>query len=58
MNTFQKRTAIRIAAVSILLASLASPVAWLVARENAEEGIVSLATEESGRLLHQFDAID
>jgi HD-GYP domain-containing protein (c-di-GMP phosphodiesterase class II) len=58
MNTFQKRTAIRIAAVSILLASLASPVAWLVARENAEEGIVSLATEESGRLLHQYDAID
>ena len=58
MNTFQKRTAIRIAAVSILLASLASPVAWLVARENAEEGIVSLAIEESGRLLHHYDAIN
>lgn len=58
MNTFQKRTAIRIAAVSILLASLASPVAWFVARESAEESIVSLAIEESGRLLHHFDAID
>ena len=58
MNTFQKRTAIRIAAVSILLASLASPVAWLVARENAEEGIVSLAIEESGRMLHQHNAIN
>jgi HD-GYP domain-containing protein (c-di-GMP phosphodiesterase class II) len=57
MNTFQKRTAIRIAAVSILLASLASPVAWLVARENAEEGIVSLAIEESGRMLHHHNAV-
>lgn len=58
MNTFQKRTAIRIAAVSVLLASLASPMAWFVARENAEESIVSLAIEESGRLLHHFDAIN
>jgi HD-GYP domain-containing protein (c-di-GMP phosphodiesterase class II) len=58
MNTFQRRTAIRIAAVSITLASLASPIAWYVARENAEEGIVSLAIEESGRLLHHFNAID
>ena len=58
MNTFQRRTAIRVAAVSITLASLAIPIAWYVARENAEEGIVSLAIEESGRLLHHFNAID
>lgn len=58
MNPFQKRTAIRIAAVSILLASLASPVSWFVARENAEESVVSLAIEESGRMLRQHDAID
>ncbi len=58
MNPFQKRAAIRIAAVSILLASLASPVAWFVAREKAEESIVSLASEESGRLLHHYNAID
>ncbi len=58
MNTFQKRSAIRIAAVSILLASLASPVAWFVARESAEQSIVSLAIEESGRLLHHYNAID
>jgi HD-GYP domain-containing protein (c-di-GMP phosphodiesterase class II) len=58
MNTFQKRTAIRIAAVSMLLASLASPIAWFVARESAEESIVSLATEESGRVLHNHNAID
>ena len=58
MNPFQKRTAIRIAAVSVVLASIASPGAWFVARERAEESIVSLASEESGRLLHHYDAID
>jgi len=58
MNIFQKRTAIQIASVSILLASFASPVAWFVERERSEEGIVSLAIEESGRLLHHYDAID
>lgn len=58
MNPFQKRTAIRISAVSLLLASIASPVAWFVARESAEESIVSLATEESGRLLHHYDSIN
>lgn len=58
MNNFQKRTAIRIAAVSLLLASIASPVAWLVTRESAEESVVSLAIEESGRLLHHYDAIN
>lgn len=58
MNAFQKRTAIRIAAVSLLLASVVSPFAWFVSRESAEESVVSLAIEESGRLLHHFDAID
>lgn len=58
MNPFRKRAAIRIAAVSILLASVASPAAWFVAREKAEESVVSLAIEESGRLLHLYDAIN
>jgi HD-GYP domain-containing protein (c-di-GMP phosphodiesterase class II) len=58
MNAFQKQTALRIAAVSVLLATVASSIAWFVSRENAEEGIVLLATEESGRLLHHYDAID
>jgi HD-GYP domain-containing protein (c-di-GMP phosphodiesterase class II) len=58
MNPFQKRAALRIAAVSMLLAFVASPMAWFVAREQAEEGIVALAIEESGRLLHHYDAID
>jgi HD-GYP domain-containing protein (c-di-GMP phosphodiesterase class II) len=58
MNLFQKRTAIRIAAVSILLATIASPASWYVAREAEEEGIVSLAIEESRRLLRHYHAID
>lgn len=58
MNPFQKRTAVRIAAISILMAAIASPVAWFVARENAAESIVSLAMEESDGLLRHFDAIN
>ncbi|WP_018608026.1 hypothetical protein [Uliginosibacterium gangwonense] len=58
MNSFRYRTALRIAGVSLLLAGVASPAAWFVAREQAEEGIVSLANEESGRLLHLHQAID
>lgn len=56
MNHFQKRTAIRIAAVSIVLASIASPVSWFVARERSEESIVSLAIEECRGLIHQNHA--
>ena len=58
MNTFQKRTAIRIAAVSVILALIASPVSWLVARERAEESIVSIAIEETRRLLDHYSAIN
>jgi HD-GYP domain-containing protein (c-di-GMP phosphodiesterase class II) len=58
MNNFQKKTALRIGAVSLLLASLVSPLAWYFTRERAEEAVVSLAIEESGRLLHRYDAID
>lgn len=55
MNTFNRRTAVRIAIVSVLLAAVTSPVAWFVAHRNAEEATVSLAIEESGRLLRRFD---
>lgn len=57
MNSFNKRTAVRIAIVSMLLAAVASPLAWVVAHKTAEEDTVSLAMEESGRLLHHFGAI-
>jgi HD-GYP domain-containing protein (c-di-GMP phosphodiesterase class II) len=57
VNSFNKRTAVRISAVSLLLAVVASPIAWFVARENAEQSTVSLAMEESRRLLRHFDAI-
>lgn len=56
MNQFQKVIAFRIAAVSFLLAFIASPAAWWVAREKSEQGIVSLAIEESRRLINYFHA--
>lgn len=58
MNPFEKRAAIRIAAVSIVLASIASPVSWFIARERAEESIVALATEESRQLIEHVNATD
>ncbi|MBK7648857.1 MAG: HD domain-containing protein [Betaproteobacteria bacterium] len=57
MNAFNKRTARRIGAVSLLLALLASPISWFVVRENVEQSTVSLAIEESQRLLGHFGAI-
>ena len=58
MNPFQRRAAWRIAAVSLGLAAVASSVGGLVALERAEETVVSLAMEESRRLLHHHDALD
>lgn len=58
MNPFRKRTALRIAAVSLLLAALASPLAWWIVRHNAEQAILSLAWEESGRLLQRYGSFD
>ncbi len=57
MNAFQKRAALGIASVSVVLAAIASPIAWYLARESAEQGIVSLATEESARILNHYDAV-
>ena len=57
MISFQRRVALQIAAVSAILASVASPLAWYVSRENAEESIESFAIEESHRVLVHHDAI-
>ncbi|MDP2768485.1 MAG: HD-GYP domain-containing protein [Giesbergeria sp.] len=51
MNTFQRKTAGRIAAVTLLMAACASPLAWMVSRENAEQEVVAFAQEESRRVL-------
>jgi class 3 adenylate cyclase len=58
IHSFQKLVAVRIALVSLLLASIAAPLAWWVAREKAEETIISLATEESRRAIDQHHAND
>jgi HD-GYP domain-containing protein (c-di-GMP phosphodiesterase class II) len=57
-KSFRQRAALRIGAVSVLLALLASPLSWYVARERAEESVIALAIEETGRLLHHHDALD
>ena len=51
MQTFQRKTAGRIAAVTLVMAACASPLAWLVSRENAEQEVVAFAQEESRRVL-------
>ncbi|MEI8158357.1 MAG: adenylate/guanylate cyclase domain-containing protein [Burkholderiales bacterium] len=56
MNPFQKLVAIRIAAVSVLLAVVASPAAWFVAREKSEDSIIALAMEESHRVIDHYHA--
>jgi HD-GYP domain-containing protein (c-di-GMP phosphodiesterase class II) len=56
MNAFNKRAAVRIAVVTTILAAVASPAAWLVAHEKAEADTVSMAIEESRRLLRHIDA--
>lgn len=43
--------AVRIAMVSVVMAAVASPVAWYIARENAEEQLVAFAGEESRRVI-------
>lgn len=58
MNSFRKRTISLIGVVSILLASVAGPASWFVARERAERTIVDLSIEESHRLIHHNHAIN
>jgi hypothetical protein len=52
MISFKRRLALGIGSVSVLLACLSIPPVWWLARENAEGSIVSMAVEESRRLLH------
>jgi HD-GYP domain-containing protein (c-di-GMP phosphodiesterase class II) len=58
MNTFSRTAARRIALVSALLACVTSPLSYWIEKESAEEDTVALAIEESGRLLHRFDAVE
>ncbi|MCF8211918.1 MAG: hypothetical protein K9K38_21310 [Rhodoferax sp.] len=58
MHPFHQRVALRIAAVSLSLAAVASPTAWFVERERSEDSIVALASEESHRIMDHYHAID
>lgn len=52
MMSFKRQIAFGIGSVSVVLAGLSVPPVWWLARENAEGSIVSMALEESRRLLH------
>ncbi|UGA38954.1 hypothetical protein JOS77_04525 [Chromobacterium haemolyticum] len=56
MGYFERRAVLRIGLVSLILALISAPVAWLVASESAENEIVLLAMEESKRFLLHFDS--
>lgn len=56
MNTFNRRAAYRIAAVSLVLAIATAPLAWFLSREFAEESMVLLAMEESRHILADRDS--
>jgi HD-GYP domain-containing protein (c-di-GMP phosphodiesterase class II) len=51
MISFNRKVALGMGALSVLLACLAGTAAWLIARENGEDTVVSIAEEESRRLL-------
>jgi HD-GYP domain-containing protein (c-di-GMP phosphodiesterase class II) len=51
MIPFNRKAALIIGTVSVVLACLAGLAAWLISRENAEDTLVSIAVEESSRLL-------
>lgn len=57
MDNSNKKTAIRIALVTLLLVMVTSPLGWYIAREKAEQSAVSLAMEESRRLIEHAHAL-
>ncbi|WP_119964044.1 HD domain-containing phosphohydrolase [Simplicispira lacusdiani] len=57
MNQMKRKAAARIALVTLAMAALASPLAWYVSRENAEEEVVALAQEEARRVLRREQAL-
>jgi len=58
VNSFRKRAAIRIAIVSVALAALSSPISWYVSLENAKKSTVSLAMDETRRMMRHHDALN
>ena len=53
MNPMKRKAAARIGMVTLTMAVLASPMAWYVSRENAEEEVVAFAQEEVRRVLQR-----
>ncbi|OGB46390.1 MAG: metal-dependent phosphohydrolase [Burkholderiales bacterium RIFCSPLOWO2_12_FULL_65_40] len=57
MNPMKRKAALRIAMVTLTMAALASPLAWYVSRQNAEEAVVAFAKEEVRRVVEHAQAL-
>ena len=58
MKSFRRVAFYRIAAVTVTLSALATPLAWYVSRENAEQQVVEFAQEDARRVLWHAQATD
>ncbi|ABM04703.1 metal dependent phosphohydrolase [Psychromonas ingrahamii 37] len=58
MTNFKQKAAIRIGCASLILAIISSVFAWYISKENFEKSIISLAYEESHRLIMHHKSID
>jgi hypothetical protein len=47
MTSFRRLAFFRIATVTVTLSALATPLAWYVSRENAEQQVVEFAQEDA-----------
>lgn len=58
MKPFKRLAFFRIATVTVTLSALATPVAWYVSREAAEQQVVEFAQEDARRVLAHAQALD
>lgn len=55
VDPFNRRAAQRITLVSLCLATMVTPVAWVVARDKAESQLANMAMDSSRRFLRHYD---
>ena len=58
MTNFKKKAAIRIGSASLILAMVSSIFAWYISKESFEKSLISLAYEESHRLIIHHQDIE
>ncbi len=56
-SDFKRAAARRIAAATLAISCVSTPLAWYIAREKAENRLLTFSIEESRRLIGHFDAM-